>query len=73
MRVNDIITEGKSPEHKAAKIWLKISDLFVDLEDELLEASKTNPVAREAVQHLHNDDLKSLSSSIKKLLWSAQK
>lgn len=52
--------EAKHPATKAAKIWLKVSDLMVDLEDELLDLSKTDPRGAEALQHLRNNDLQSL-------------
>ena len=49
MKLQDI-TEAKRPAQKAVKIWLKISDLFVDLEDELRDVASTNPHAQNHTQ-----------------------
>lgn len=68
MKFNDIITEAKRPEEKAAKLWLKISNLLVDLEDELREIAKYNQYGRQALTDLDNDDLRSLHRSIRALL-----
>ncbi len=63
MKLNKII-EGKNPAVKAVKIWLKISDLFTDLEDELRDMPD-NPAARTAVEQLRNNDLAGLHQSIR--------
>ena len=62
MKVTDVIIESKTPEEKAVKIWLKVSDLLVDLEDELLEVAKArnNPHAEKAITHLRNNELAEL-------------
>ena len=60
------IVEGKRPGAKAVKIWLKISDLFTDLEDELRDIPD-NPDAVLAVEQLRNNDLTGLHQSIRKM------
>ncbi len=60
------LTEAKNPAGKAVKIWLKISDLLTDLEDELRDMP-TSPDAMRAVEQLRNNDLDGLHQSIRKL------
>ncbi len=60
------LTEEKNPAGKAVKIWLKISDLFTDLEDELRDMPN-NPAAQTAVEQLRNNDLAGLHQSIRQI------
>jgi hypothetical protein len=57
----------KKASQRAVKIWLKISDLFVDLEDELLDMADSNPIAKEALFHLRASDLTSLHQSLRRI------
>jgi len=65
MKLHNIV-EAKKPAVKAAKIWLKISDLMVDLEDELLDMPN-NPSAQKAIQQLRNVNFSGLNQEIKRM------
>lgn len=66
MKIADMF-EAKNPAQKAVKIWLKISDLMVDLEDELLDIAKTNPQGKLAIQQLHDNDLVGLNQTLRNI------
>jgi len=67
MKIVDVF-EARNPVASAVKLWLKISDLLVDLEDELLELSKTNPRAQNALQYLRNNDFHNLHQELRKMM-----
>lgn len=58
--------EGKKSAIRAKKIWLKISDLFVELEDELRDI-KDNEHAKRALERLSKDDLRGTHVEITKI------
>ncbi len=60
------LTEGKNPAGKAVKIWLKISDLFTALEDELRDMPD-NPIAKQAIEQIRNSDMAGLHQSIRQI------
>jgi hypothetical protein len=66
MKLKKIVEGKNSPGKKAVKIWLKISDLFTDLEDELRDIPD-NPVAQQAIAQLRQNDLQGLHQSIRQL------
>jgi len=61
------ILESRNPIFKVIKDWMKVSDLLVDMEDELIGLARTDPKARQALEYLRNNDFQNFHQQLRKM------